>query len=128
VGNFISWRILGEEHYDVTYNLYANNLKIASNLTTSNYVHSTGTVATSYQVSPVVRGVEGEKCTASTRWSGNDQAAERTAIIYSLLGSCRLANVNPNAWLTDVLNRMPDHSIQKLSELLPTNWKPKENI
>ncbi|MDD4771373.1 MAG: autotransporter-associated beta strand repeat-containing protein [Bacteroidales bacterium] len=72
VGNFISWRILGEEHYDVTYNLYANNLKIASNLTTSNYVHSTGTVATSYQVSPVVRGVEGEKCTASTRWSGTD--------------------------------------------------------
>lgn len=58
---------------------------------------------------------------------GNDQAAERTAIIYSLLGSCRLADVNPNAWLTDVLNRLPDHSIQKLSELLPTNWKPKEN-
>ena len=58
---------------------------------------------------------------------GNDQAAERTAIIYSLLGSCRLANVNPNAWLTDVLNRLPDHSIQKLSELLPINWKPKES-
>jgi transposase len=58
---------------------------------------------------------------------GNDLAAERTAIIYSLLGSCRLANLNPNAWLTDVLNRMPDHSIQKLSELLPINWKPVEN-
>jgi transposase len=59
---------------------------------------------------------------------GNDQAAERTAIIYSLLGSCRLANVNPNAWLTDVLNRLPDHSILRLGELLPINWKPIENI
>lgn len=58
---------------------------------------------------------------------GNDLAAERTAIIYSLLGSCRLANLNPNAWLTDVLNRMPDHSIQKLDQLLPMNWKPIEN-
>lgn len=58
---------------------------------------------------------------------GNDQAAERTAIIYSLLGSCRLANINPNAWLTDVLNRLPDHSIQKLDELLPINWKSSES-
>jgi len=58
---------------------------------------------------------------------GNDLAAERTAIIYSLLGSCRLANLNPNAWLTDVLNRLPDQSIQRLSELLPMNWKPVEN-
>jgi transposase len=58
---------------------------------------------------------------------GNDLAAERTAIIYSLLGSCRLANLNPNAWLTDVLNRLPDQSIQRLGELLPMKWKPVEN-
>jgi hypothetical protein len=58
----------------------------------------------------------------------DDQAAERTAIIYSLLGSCRLANINPNAWLNDVLNRLPDHSILRLGELLPINWKPIENI
>jgi hypothetical protein len=58
---------------------------------------------------------------------GNDQAAERAAVIYSLLGSCRLANVNPEAWLTDVLNRLPDHSILRLSELLPVNWKAYEN-
>ncbi|MGC9152053.1 MAG: IS66 family transposase [Microbacter sp.] len=55
---------------------------------------------------------------------GNDQSAERTAVIYSLLGSCRLADVNPTAWLTDVLNRIPDYTINMLHELLPKNWKP----
>ncbi|MEI6143352.1 MAG: IS66 family transposase [Mariniphaga sp.] len=55
---------------------------------------------------------------------GNDAAAERTALIYSLLGSCKLAGINPTVWLTDVLNRIQDHSVLRLSELLPTNWKP----
>lgn len=77
-GNFISWRILGEEYYDVTYNVYANGTKIASNLTVSNYVHSAGNASTKYQVTPVVRGVEGEKCAEVTRWSGTDK--------YSLTG------------------------------------------
>ncbi len=69
-GNYVSWRILGEEYYDVTYNLYANGSKIASNLRVSNYVHSTGNASTKYQVAPVVRGVEGEKCAEVTRWTG----------------------------------------------------------
>jgi transposase len=55
---------------------------------------------------------------------GNDESAGRTAVIYSLLGSCKLAGVDPMAWLTDVLKRIPDHSSQRLSELLPNNWKP----
>ena len=55
---------------------------------------------------------------------GNDDAAERTATIYSLLGSCKLAGVNPMEWLTDVLERIQDHPASKLSELLPSNWKP----
>jgi hypothetical protein len=54
---------------------------------------------------------------------GNHQAAERTAIIYSLLGSCKVNNVNPQEWLNDVLNRIQDHNIQKLDELLPNKWK-----
>ena len=55
---------------------------------------------------------------------GNDDAAERTATIYSLLGSCKLAGVNPMEWLTDVLERIQEHPASKLSELLPSNWKP----
>jgi len=57
---------------------------------------------------------------------GNDEAARHTAVIYSLLGSCRLCGINPTEWLTDVLERLPDHSILKLHELLPCNWKPNQ--
>lgn len=57
---------------------------------------------------------------------GNNESAERTAIIYTLMGCCKLAGVNPLEWLTDVLNRLPDHSIQRLEELLPINWKPQK--
>jgi transposase len=54
---------------------------------------------------------------------GNHQAAERTAIIYTLMGSCKINNVNPQEWLTDVLSRIQDHNSQKLDELLPNKWK-----
>jgi transposase len=54
----------------------------------------------------------------------NHQAAERTAMIYSLLGTCKICGVNPTIWLTDVLNRIQDHSILKLDELLPDKWEP----
>jgi len=54
---------------------------------------------------------------------GNHEAAERTAIIYSLMGTCIANNINPQEWLTNVLNRIQDHNIQKLDELLPHNWK-----
>ena len=54
---------------------------------------------------------------------GNHEAAERTAVIYSLLGSCKVNDVNPQEWLTDVLTRIQDHNSQKLDELLPHKWK-----
>ena len=66
-GSFVSWRIFGEEYYGVTYNLYRNGAKIASNLAVSNYVDASGTSGAKYQVAPVVRGIEGEKCAAVTR-------------------------------------------------------------
>lgn len=56
----------------------------------------------------------------------NHQSAERTAMIYSLLGTCKVNGINPTFWLTDVLNRIQDHSIQRLDELLPGKWKPLE--
>jgi hypothetical protein len=52
----------------------------------------------------------------------NRQAAERTAMIYSLLGTCKIYGVNPSIWLTGVLNRIQDHSILKPDELLPHKW------
>ena len=70
-GVFVSWRMLGEEYYDVTYNLYCNGSKIASNLKKTNFSHSSGTTSSSYQVAAVVRGVEQEKCEAVKPWASN---------------------------------------------------------
>jgi transposase len=54
---------------------------------------------------------------------GNHEAAKRTAIIYSLLGTCKINNINPTEWLTDVLNRLPDCKINDLYLLLPDQWE-----
>ncbi len=67
-GVYTSWRIQGEEYYDVTYNLYRNGTKIAENLNTSNYVDASGTTSSTYQVAAVVRGKEQEKSKAVTPW------------------------------------------------------------
>lgn len=68
-GNFVSWRIFGEEYYDVTYNLYANGQLIKSGLKVSNFTHSAGTSSTKYQVAAVVRGVEQPLSKEVTRWN-----------------------------------------------------------
>ncbi len=67
-GNFVSWRIFGEEYYDVTYNLYCDGDCIAKGLRVSNFSHTDGTAESRYQVAAVVRGVEQEKSSAVTRW------------------------------------------------------------
>ena len=70
-GVYCSWRMLGEEYYDVTYNLYRDGTKIASNLTASNYTDGSGSTSSSYTVSAVVRGVEQQQCKAVNAWSTN---------------------------------------------------------
>lgn len=49
---------------------------------------------------------------------GSHKAAQNAAMIYSILGSCKMQGINPREWLKDTLERIPDHSIQKLEELL----------
>ncbi|MBP6610766.1 MAG: transposase domain-containing protein [Paludibacter sp.] len=39
------------------------------------------------------------------------------------MGTCIANKVDPNEWLTNILNRIQDHNIQKIDELLPYNWK-----
>ena len=55
---------------------------------------------------------------------GNDQAAVRAAIAYSLIGTCKSINISPTQWLEDVLKRIPEYENGKrdISELLPHNW------
>ena len=46
------------------------------------------------------------------------------AMLYSFFGTCKLHQINPLEWLTDVLTRMPEYTKDKFSELLPQNWCP----
>jgi len=59
-------------------------------------------------------------------FAGSHEAARNAAMIYSFLGTCKINNVEPYAWLEGVLTRIPDHSIQQLEELLP-GYLPKES-
>ena len=56
----------------------------------------------------------------------NHEAAYHTAIVYSLLGTCRLWGIEPVRWLTDVFSRIQDCSVKRLEELLPHKWKPQD--
>jgi len=60
-------------------------------------------------------------------FAGSHDAARRSAIFYSLFGSCKINDINPHAWLSDVLERIDDHPINRLEELLPHIWKPRHN-
>ena len=69
-GNFVSWRIMGEEYYDTEYNLYRDGKKLNSTpLKVSNYTDTGGSSTSKYQVAAVVRGVEQEKSAEVTRWN-----------------------------------------------------------
>lgn len=55
-------------------------------------------------------------------FAGSERGAERAALMYTLIGSAKLNDLDPQAWLADVLARIADTSQTKLSELLPWNW------
>jgi len=54
---------------------------------------------------------------------GSDRGGQRAALIYSLITTCRMNEVDPQAWLADVLARIADHPVHKLDQLLPWNWR-----
>jgi transposase len=59
-------------------------------------------------------------------FAGSHDAAQRAAMIYSLFASCKKCDVNPDQWLKDVLNRISEHPINRIHELLPNTWKPSK--
>lgn len=70
--------------------------------------------------------------TAMTRknylFAGSDAGAERAAIAYTILGSCRLTGIDPLEYLRDVLPRMTRKiRLIDLSELLPHRWKQRRD-
>jgi transposase len=54
---------------------------------------------------------------------GSDRGGRRAAAMYSLIITCKLNGVDPQAWLADVLSRVADFPAHRLDELLPWNWQ-----
>jgi hypothetical protein len=57
-------------------------------------------------------------------FAGSDRGGERAAAIYTLITTAKLNDVDPQAWLEDVLRRIADHPASRLTDLLPWNWQP----
>ena len=57
-------------------------------------------------------------------FAGSHEAAQRTAVFYTFFAACKHHGIDPEKWLTDVLNRIHNHKASRLHELFPQNWKP----
>ena len=61
-------------------------------------------------------------------FAGSDQGGRRAAAIYTLIATAKLNDIDPQAWLADVLARLPDHPAKRIHELLPWNWRFKASL
>ena len=56
-------------------------------------------------------------------FAGSSRGGDRAAFMYSLIVTAKMNDVDPQAWLADVLARLPDMTLSRLPELLPWNWQ-----
>jgi transposase len=54
---------------------------------------------------------------------GSDRGGDRAALMYSLIVTAKMNDIDPQAWLADVLDRIAEHPAHRLDELLPWNWR-----
>jgi transposase len=59
-------------------------------------------------------------------FAGSQRGADRAAVMATLIMTAKLNDIDPQAWLADVLARINDHAIHKLDQLLPWNWAAAE--
>jgi transposase len=56
-------------------------------------------------------------------FAGSHEAAKRSGILYSLLGTCKMHGIEPYGWLKGVLQQIADHPINKIHDLLPHRYQ-----
>ena len=57
---------------------------------------------------------------------GSERGGERAAFMYTLIISCKMNDIDPQAWMADVLARLPNITVSHAHELLPWNWKAEQ--
>jgi transposase len=55
-------------------------------------------------------------------FAGSDEGGRRAAAIYTLIATAKLNDVDPQAWLADVLARLLDYPAKRIGDLLPWTW------
>lgn len=55
---------------------------------------------------------------------GSDRGGRRAAAMYSLIVTAKMNDIDPQAWLADVLARIAGHPAHRIEELMPWNWRP----
>lgn len=66
------------------------------------------------------QGVVGRK---NWLFAGSEGGAHAAATLYTLVGSCALQAIDPWAWLSDILDRLPDYPANRVHELTPKRWR-----
>ena len=61
-------------------------------------------------------------------FAGSDRGGDRAAILYGLIVTAKLNDVDPQAWLADVLARIAGHPVQKLDDMMPWNWRKTDAV
>ena len=56
-------------------------------------------------------------------FAGSDAGGERAAVLYTLITTAKLNGLDPQAWLTDVIQRIADHPASRINDFLPWNWR-----
>ena len=74
-------------------------------------------------------GLLSEQRVARPAWlfAGSDRGGKRAATMYFLIATGKLNDLNPQAWLADVLTRIADHPAGRLAELLPWHLNRRHN-
>mgnify|MGYP001558873196 FL=1 len=57
------------------------------------------------------------------QWIGHPNAGPRLANLFTLVENCRRIGANVEAYLTDLVTRLPGHPVKKIAEMLPVAWK-----
>jgi len=59
---------------------------------------------------------------------GSHDGAQRSAMLYSFMGTCKLLGINPMVWMVDVLKKINKQPTAQIQDLLPHRWKKMQEI